>query len=163
MYVNLRSSIDEFRGLIKTERNPYVRTRMHAVAMAYEKKSAQQIATLLGYSPRAIFKWVKNYNLFGREGLVDKPGRGKPPIFSDEETKRRFCQRIEAGPTDGRSVFHGRDIQALLKDEFGKSRSLSDVYYLLHSLGYEWLSPRPRHYRADKEEQEAFKKKFPRK
>jgi len=163
MRVHLHYSIDDFHGLIKTERNPYVRTRLHAVAMAHEQKSARQIASLLGYSPRVIFKWVKNYNLFGREGLLDKPGRGKQPIFTDEETKKRFCQRIESGPTDGRSVFHGRDIQAILKDEFGKLRSLSDVYYLLHSLGYEWLSPRPRHHRANREEQEEFKKKFPKK
>jgi transposase len=161
MRIHLHCSIDELHGLIKIEKNPYVRTRLHAIAMAYENKSASQIASLLGYSSRAIFKWIKNYNLRGRDGLLDKPGRGKPPLFSDEETKRRFCQRIETGPTDGKSVFHGPDIQAILKEEFGKVRSLSDVYYLLHSLGYEWLSPRPRHYRADREKQAEFKKKSP--
>lgn len=166
MQVQLRCSIDELRGLIKRERNPYVRTRLHAVAMAYEQKSAHEIASLLGYCPRVIFKWIKNYNLSGREGLIDKPGRGKPPIFSGEETKDLFCQRMEQGPINGRSVFHGRDIQEILKNEFGKLRklrSLSDVYYVLHSLGYQWLSPRPRHHRSNRERQEEFKKKFPKK
>src|SRR5690242_6978919 len=107
MKVCLHCSIDEFHGLIKTERNPYVRTRLHAIAMAYEKKSAEQIATLLGYSSRTIFNWVKHYNSNGKEGLLDKPGRGKPPIFPDEETKKRFCQRLEEGPKDGKSVLYG--------------------------------------------------------
>lgn len=158
MYVYPYYSMDELHYLTKIEQNPYVRTRLHAIAMAQENKSADQIAALLGYSPRAIFKWVKNYNLFGKEGLRDKPGRGKHSFFSNEEEKRRFCQRMEAGPTDGRSTFHGKDIQAILRDEFGKRASLSHVYRILHSLGYEWLSPRPRHHKADLKEQEEFKK-----
>lgn len=159
MHVHLHCSIDELHYLMKTERNSYVRIRLHAIAMAQAGKSAQQIATLLSYDTRTICRWVKKYNSLGREGLKDKPGRGRPPIFPDEETKQRFCQRLEQIPADGRSSLHGKDIQTILREEFGKLRSLSEVYYVLHSLGYEWLSPRPRHYRAKPTEQEAFKKK----
>jgi transposase len=56
-------------------------------------------------------------------------------------------------------VLRGLDVQRILKAEFNKVRSLSAVYELLHSLGYNDLMPRPQHRDADPAAQEAFKKR----
>jgi transposase len=102
---------------------------------------------------------VQRYNAAGLKGLQDKPGRGKPPLLTPEE-QTLFKQRIDAGPTaeDGVCTLRGKDFQRILKEEFGKARSLDTVYALLHQLGYSSLVPRPQHRQADPEAQAAFKK-----
>ena len=72
----------------------------------------------------------------------------------------QFKARLTAPPTpqDNVCALRGSDIQRILRQEFGVLRELSSVYYLLHSLGYSSLVPRPRHVQADAARQELFKK-----
>ena len=95
----------------------------------------------------------------GVKGLRDKPGRGKPPLLNSGD-RECFKQRIDAGPTpeDGVCTLRGKDLQRILKEEFGKVRSLDTVYSLLHQLRYSSLVPRPQHRLADPAAQEVFKK-----
>jgi transposase len=71
--------------------------------------------------------------------------------------------RLNAGPLeqDGVCALRGVDVQRILAEEFGKVRCLSAVYDLLHAIGYNDLTPRPRHRDADPAAQEAFKKMLP--
>jgi hypothetical protein len=55
----------------------------------------------------------------------------------------------------------GVDVQRILANEFGLLRSLSGVYHLLHRLGYSDLRPRPRHRKADPEQQAALTRELP--
>lgn len=73
---------------------------------------------------------------------------------------KRFCERLDAKPRvqDGVCALRGRDVQRILHEEFGKVRSLSATYCLLHRLGYNDLMPRPRHKNADPAARDAFKK-----
>jgi transposase len=129
------------------------------VILALEGYTAPAIARSLSSSRRVCQLWVQRYNEQGLEGLRDKPGRGRPPLLSSAE-RERFKQRIDAGPTpeDGVCTLRGKDLQRILKEEFGKVRSLDTVYLLLHQLGYSSLVPRPQHRRADPAAQEVFKK-----
>jgi transposase len=116
-------------------------------------------AEALGAGHRSVQEWVQRYNENGVEGLEHRPGQGRPWKLSAQD-KERLCARIEAGPREEDSVctLRGKDIQRILKKEFGKLYHLNGVYSLLHRLGYSSLVPRPRHRHADPEAQEAFKK-----
>ena len=79
---------------------------------------------------------------------------------SRSEQQSQLKARLDSGPTAADQVctLRGEDIQRILEQEFGILRKLSSVYYLLHSLGYSSLAPRPRHVKADPARQALFKK-----
>ena len=159
MNVKDHLSLAELKRLARAESDAKLSRRIQMVILALEGYTAPAIARSLSSSRRVCQLWVQRYNEQGLEGLRDKPGRGRPPLLSSAE-RERFKQRIDAGPTpeDGVCTLRGKDLQRILKEEFGKVRSLDTVYLLLHQLGYSSLVPRPQHRRADPAAQEVFKK-----
>ena len=133
--------------------------RLRTVLLAKRGFTAPEIATCTGFSRRTVQEWVLRYNEEGLDGLKTKAGRGrKPPLTPEQEEQLR--QRLDAGPSpdDGVCSLRGKDVQQILKREYGQLRSLNAVYGLLHRLGYSSLVPRPRHPQADSIAQEDFKK-----
>ena len=163
MHVEDHVSLAELKRLARSEKDAKLSKRIQMVVLAIEGYTAPAVAQSLGFSRRVCQHWVQQFNKHGLQGLRDKPGRGKPPLLTPEQ-RERFKQRLDAGPTaeDGACTLRGKDIQRILKDEFGKVRSLDTVYYLLHQLGYSSLLPRPQHRKADIEAQATFKKSSPR-
>ncbi len=159
MRVKAFDTSDQLRDQARKQDDPLLTIRLLGVAMAMEGKTAPEVAASIGYSRRAVQEWVRWYNAQGIEGLRDAPGRGRKPPLVEEEVKR-FCRRLDAEPRaqDGVCALRGRDVQRILHEEFGKVRSLSGTYFILHRLGYNDLMPRPRHQSADPAAQEAFKK-----
>lgn len=159
MDVKPHLSLAELKRLARREPDAKLSKRLQMVVLALEGYTAPAIALSLSCSRRVCQHWVQRYNASGLEGLKDKRGRGKPPLLSSAE-QAKLKQRIDAGPTaeDGVCTLRGKDIQRILEVEFGKTRSLGAVYYLLHQMGYSSLVPRPQHRQADPESQAAFKK-----
>ncbi len=160
MRVEDRHGLDELRRLARSRREASMRIRLQAVVLAKQGRTAVWIAESLGVSRRPVQEWVRRYNQDGVEGLSRRPGQGRRGKLSSEE-RDRLAARIEAAPRpdDHVCALRGRDVQRILKEEFGKLYHLNGVYALLHRLGYSCLMPRPQHRKADPEAQEAFKKK----
>jgi transposase len=152
----------QLQNLVDRERRADESNRLRTVLFAKQGFTAPEIATCTGFSRRTVQGWVARYNLHGVKGLETKPGRGRKGPLSAEEVER-LKQRIEAGPLpeDGVCTLRGQDIKRILLAEFGKLRSLSAVYGLLHRLGYSSLVPRPQHPQSDPAAQEDFKKSSP--
>jgi transposase len=151
--------MDELDGLIAKAKSGPQRQRLRAIRWAMAGLTAPEVATQTKLCRRQVQNWVRRFNALGLEGLKDKPGRGRPcPLSADQQVE--FKARLAARPTaeDNVCTLRGEDIQRILKQEFGVLRKLSSVYYLLHSLGYSSLVPRPRHVQADSARQELFKK-----
>lgn len=159
MHVEDRHGVDELRREARSQKDARMRIRLQAVVLGRQGRTAEEVADLLDVSRRAVQKWVHRYNRFGVDGLRRRPGQGRREKLSLEE-KDRLCSRIEAGPREDDEVctLRGKDVQQIVKKEFGKLYRLSSVYALLHRLGYSCLMPRPRHRQADPQAQEAFKK-----
>lgn len=162
MHVKYHVELAELKRWARAEKDVRLAKRMQMVVLAIEGFTAPAIAMSLGSSRRSCQYWVQQFNERGLEGLLDKPGRGKPPLLTPEE-QERLKERIAGGPMpeDGVCTFRGKDIQRILEAEFGKVRTLNTVYYLLHQMGYSSLMPRPRHRKADPEAQEAFQRELP--
>ncbi len=159
MHVEERHGVDELRGLARKARDGRVRTRLQVLVLAKQGHTAVRTAELLGMSRRMVQELVRRYNEDGLAGLSDRFGRGRACKLSEAQ-RLQLQQRIEAGPREGDSVctFRGRDIQAILEQEFDVLYHLNGVYALLHRLGYSCLMPRPRHRKTDPKVQAAFKK-----
>ena len=159
MRVELRFTTDELDELIAKAKAAPQRQRLRVIRWAMDGLTAPEVARQTKLCRRQVQNWVRRFNALGLAGLKDKPGRGRPCPLSVEQ-QVEFKARLTASPTpeDNVCTLRGEDIQRILKQEFGVLRKLSSVYYLLHSLGYSSLVPRPRHVQADSARQELFKK-----
>jgi transposase len=159
MTVKSHHSTKQLLYLAKKEKNKRLAVRIQSLALAKQGFTCSEIVEMTGYPRRTIQRWVAQYNKAGIKGLIDKPRAGRPAKLSVHK-QPAFCARIDAGPrpSDGKPTLYGRDIQQILKREFGVLYTLDGVYKLLHRLGYSCLKPRPRHEKADPVVQEAFKK-----
>jgi transposase len=149
----------ELQTLYRTQEDARLARRIHAVYLASKGWSCPEIMTITGAGRRTVQQWVHKYNQHGIDGLTDKPRPGQPTKLP-RKAESRFCQRIEAGPTqkEGVSVLNGPAIRRILEREFGVLYSRQGLYDLLHRLGYSCLCPRPQHEKADPQAQEQFKK-----
>jgi len=150
------------RELIRRERNAKQRDRYRMVCLALDGEEKLRIAALLGVAKSTVETWVYRYRDHGLEALrpIKQPG-ARPKL--DPACHDRLRARIDAGPTerDGVCTLRGHDVQRILTREFGVKYSLSQAYAILHKLGYECLSPRPRHERHDAETQAEFRRVTP--
>ena len=120
MKVELYHTSSELKQLFRKEKNARLATRIRAVYLAVMGKSAPEIAVLLGYRRRTIQKWIYSYNRLGLDGLQDTSGRGQRCKLNDDQIQW-LRQRLEEGPPpeSGLSVFHGKDIQLMIHQQFG--------------------------------------------
>jgi transposase len=160
MKVELYHTSSELKQLFRKEKDARLAVRIRAVYLALMDKSAPEIARLLGYKRRAIQSWIYSYNKRGLEGLKDTSGRG-PRCRLNADQLQWLRQRLDEGPPpeSGLSVFHGKDIQQMIKHQFGVNYHLSSIYKILHRLGYSYVSSRPEHPKGDPDARKAFKKK----
>ena len=161
MHVVERHTVEQLRSMARSESDPKMVIRLHAIALARGGRTAPQVAREVGYSRRGVQFWVKWYNDGGVETLRNEGGRGRRPTL-DELEQQRLKDRLDAGPLaevdGGVCTLRGLDVQRILAEEFGKVRCLSAVYNLLHAINYNDLVPRPQHKDADPARQDAFKK-----
>jgi len=160
MHVELYHTTTELKHTFRKERDSRLATRIRAVYLALMGKTAPEIAKLLGFSRRTIQKWICAYNKQGLAGLDDHGGRGLRCRLNDSQIQW-LRQRIEQGPRpeDGVCVFHGKDVQRIVEQQFGVTYHLNSIYRLLRRMGYSYVSSRPEHPKGDPQTREAFKKK----
>ena len=75
--------------------------------------------------------------------MADRPRSGRTPKLPRRE-ENKLRKRIETGlhAAEMGKKLRGRDIQEILKVQFGVDYSLDGVYKLLHRLGYNDLRSR---------------------
>jgi transposase len=160
MDVRVRESgdVEKLRTLVRKERDAEQRDRYLVVLHALSGRQTLWIAEGLGRSRAFVQRWVYAYRDGGIEALKDKPrGGSKPKLPREQEARLRA--RIDAGPTEKDRVctLRGKDVQRIIREEFGKDISLNGAYRTLHRMGLSCLAPRPRHEKQDLAAQEKFK------
>jgi len=159
MNVKDHHTTQELQAFYRAEKDLRLARRIQGILLATKGSTCPQIMAVTGDARRTIQQWVRKYNGQGIAGLKEQPRPGQPTKLP-RKAERKFCKRLEAGPTkeDGVSVLNGPAIRRILEREFGTLYSKQGVYDLLHRLGYSCLCPRPQHEKADPKMQEQFKK-----
>ncbi len=164
MNIELRcpEDLDVLKKLQRQERNAKQRDRYRVVLLALNGKTAPEIAAKLDRSRRFVQQWTYRYRDGGLAHLTERPRSG-PPTKLRHENEAAFQVRIETGPSgsDGVCTLRGKDLQHILKEEFGAQYTLDGVYDLLHRLGYSCLKPRPRHRKNEPARMHEWKRSAP--
>lgn len=140
----IRESAEELRALMKQERNPKARERLHAlyVVASDQARSRSAVASLLGVHRDTIGAWFALYAEDGRERLLDlyvSPGNvsSVPPMAMEALVKR-----LEA--EDGFASYG--EIQTWLAEQHGVKMQYAAVHALVrYKLKARPKVVRPRH------------------
>jgi putative transposase len=76
--------------------------RSRIILGLYQGKSYDQVQKELSIGREAVAKWKGRFLDIGIQGLMDKPGRGAKPKYSDEDRARivqKACEKPEGGYT----------------------------------------------------------------
>ncbi len=162
MDVSDRFSLAQLQSLQKQTKDVCFYRNLRLIILAKEGWTAPSIGLALGLTRRVVQQHVYDYNEHGLEALKEQRGAPPEPLLTPEQ-EQVLVARIEDGarPEDHVCSLRGKDFQRILRAEFGKQRSLTTIYNLLHKLEYSYLRPRPKHNLADPLKQQAFLDSLP--
>jgi putative transposase len=140
-----RERCEQLQHVMKTDPDPRVRRRAHALLLVDEGHTQASVARLFHTSAYRVHVWQERFRSAGREGLADRSRGGRPPKLTAED--RAFVEEaLDRGPQAyglPSLVWTLRDLQALLQGERGVAVSVVTMHRVVHALGFR--SRRPRH------------------
>jgi transposase len=104
------------------------RTRCQMILLKSERRTAVEIADLLGCCEVVVNNWLKRYEAEGIEGLRTKPGRGRKPVLDAENDLESVKTAVAA---------HRQRIslaKAELEAELGKSFSTKTLQRYIKNM-----------------------------
>lgn len=72
------------------------RVRCQMILLKSERRTASDIADVLGCCEVVVNNWLKRYETEGIQGLRTKPGRGRKPILDGEKDFDRVKEAVKA-------------------------------------------------------------------
>ena len=150
-------SID-FKSLIAKEINGRMRMRLLALSHIKEGADRTQATIYLKLSRRAVNDWAKKFYKNGLDGLKEQPRSGRPCHLTAEQlTKfKEYVTQNSIMPSGGRLI--GKSLVHYIKEEFDATYCLDNIYRLLNSLNFSWITSHSKHPKQSQETQDDFKK-----
>ena len=150
--------IEEVKRRMKLDPRSWVRERWGIIYHALmAPRKAEEIARDMGVSGTSVRRVISGYNRLGL-AAIETPGRGgRRHEYMSLEQERSFLQPFFARAAQG-EIATAEDIQRAFEAEVKHEVHITSIYRLLDRHGWRKLVPRPRHPKANPEEQAAFKK-----
>lgn len=165
------ASGDDFLGGVSTnalhrafvsETNVRARTRLHAAFLRRQGKKVDEIADEFGATKSAVSKWLNKLQYQGIGAAAPIKQSGRPKRLSAQQLNVLRKDLLKAPENHGYDVgfWNTRMVQEHVRKRFHASFVDRHMRRLLHKIGFSLQTPRPSDYRANKADQERFKKKF---
>lgn len=129
-----------------------VSRKLQAIKSAKEN-DVSLVAKIFGISRVTLMEWIYSYQSKGINGLKIQPGRGRKAIISTEE------EDIIRGWLEESNRITIKALASKIKQNLEKEIGKTATYDLMKKLKFSYITPRPRHYKQDKQKQEELKKK----
>lgn len=156
--LNEKHSVEQLKAHFRACTCAVERRRTQAVWWLLEGRSREEVVNLTAYSTSSLVEIIKRYNAEGLAGLRDKrhDNPGAPSLLSDEELW--LLAQVVRKDYRQNKVWDGQKVVTWLRQELGKDLHVSRAYEALATIGFSPQIPRPSHSKADRAEQEQFKK-----
>ncbi len=141
---DLRTQQEVLRHLSRTDPDPRVRRRAHALLLLSEGHSVSAVASLFGTAPNRVRAWRSRFLAGGRPDLADAPRSGRPPKL-DAAALAFLGEALEASPqTYGLpvTIWSIRDLREVLAQRLGVRVCTATVHRAVQRLGYRYRCPR---------------------
>jgi transposase len=142
---------------MKMDPRHWVRQRWWIIYHALSTpRKAEEIAKHTCVSVTTVRRVISTYNRLG-SAAIETPGTGgRRHEYMTLEQERRFLHPFFARAEKG-AIATAEQIQQAFEAEVKHAVHISSIYRLLDRHGWRKLVPRPRHPKANTEEQTAFK------
>lgn len=137
-----------------------VAKRIHAVMLNNDGKTSGEIAHILRSVRQRVSEWLKNYERFGFEGILEGKRSGRRPDL-DEVQKQIVVDIIESGPISYgflSGIWTGVAVNKVIENEFGVSYDPRHVRRILSELGFSVQRPKRLLAKADPERQKRWRR-----
>jgi transposase len=150
--------VEEVKRRMKLDPRSWVRERWGIIYLALMRpRKAEEIARDTGVSVTTVRRVISSYNRLGL-AAIETPGKGgRRHAYMSLDQERTFLQPFFARAARG-EIATGEEIQRAFEAQVKHEVNITSIYRLLDRHGWRKLVPRPRHPKADPEEQAAFKK-----
>ena len=151
---------EELEQAYRNAKDGVARSQWHILWLVSSGRRTGEVAAITGYCVDWIRKLVRRYNAQGQAGVGDRrhhnPGQ-KRLLNSDQEAALRQC--LEQAQARGQGW---NSVQAAqwMTNQLGYPVRVERGRDVLQRLGFTTKTPRPRHAKADTQQQEMFKKKL---
>jgi len=154
-----RVSLERLNDLYAKEQNAKAKLRLLAAIRRKKGESIDDVAWALEKPRRTIHGWLTRFQERGLKAKRDEKRSGRPSFLTKSQLKSLRRDLLKGPPHDPAGLWLMKDIKQLLKKKYGVSYCRENVFKTLKRLGLSFQKPRPQHYKADKKQQEQFKKK----
>lgn len=140
----LHPSTNVLRRLVKTDPDPRVRRRAHALLLVAQGTPLIQVARLFQTAAHRIRAWRARFLAHGRAGLADEPRSGRPPKLGPAALAL-LEEALAKSPQDYGlvgTVWTVRDLGVLLADRQALQVSTATLHRALLGLGDRYRRPR---------------------
>lgn len=154
-------SIDELNDLKNTTDSKYTRLALAAVTMRYLGYSNEQIIETTGLSKVSIVAHVKNWNAAGLESVLEHRGGNREPKLSPDIVDDLLFVVLHKTSQDFEFIGYTWTLALLAlynKQNYDIDVSGVTIWTILKANNISYKRAQPLPSKADKAEQEAFKK-----
>ena len=123
------------------------------------KQPINIVADVMGINRTTLWRWIKRFNLYGIDGLRDKPKGHRDSKLGEEEKLLISNWLIEGIDSKGRRVHWTLDrLRLEILNEFDTTVGRTPLWRTIRKMGFRQKVPRPTHTKADHDRQIEFKK-----
>jgi len=135
-----------------------VAKRIHAVLLNSEERTSGQIAHLLDAPLSRVSQWLRDYEAWGYEALLEGYRSGRPARLSQAQYET-LSAIMDSGPIAYgflTGVWTSPMIARVIEEEFGIDYHPGHVRKLLHQLGFSVQQPRRQLAKADRQAEDRW-------
>jgi len=111
-------------------------------------------AEFIGVNRGTGFRWIKQYNEGGLEGLIPKYAGGRPSFLSDEQ-----LDELKMILSDSKENYSIHEVQTLIKEKYGIEYSYKQVWEIVRKkMGMNYSKPFPIYENKPENAEEILKK-----
>ena len=155
---------EELQNRYREADDPVTRSHYQIVWLIGEGKTTREVMEVTGYSRGWIQQLARRYNAGGPQALGDhrhhNPGARDRALLTADQ-REELAEALRKPPQEDGGMWNSRKVGEWIEEKTGKTLAKSKKqrgWDYLKRLGNSPKVPRPHHKKADKREQEAFKK-----
>jgi transposase len=118
--------------------------RLHAVLLVAQGSSCQNVAKVLGDTPRSVQHWVNRFEELGFSGLQTRPRPGTPRQLSEEQL-RAVVRALHQSPSElgmETDLWDGKTLSLWIHKAFKTSLGVRQCQRLIRQFRFRFRKPR---------------------